>query len=68
MLASLLKGTRIKSYSVPKFIKRHLLNITIKMLLAIARFLNLENFRDIPLRTCGTSSYNTEIAKALMTL
>ena len=38
------------------------------MFLAIARKLNLENFRDIPLRPCGTSNYSSEIAKAFITV
>ena len=38
------------------------------MFLAIARKLNLENFRDIPLRPCGTSRYSTEIAEAFITV
>ena len=37
------------------------------MFLAIARILNLENFRDIPLRPCGTSRYSKEeIAEAFI--
>ena len=38
------------------------------MFLAIARKLNLENFRDIPLRPCGTSRFSTEIAEAFITV
>ena len=38
------------------------------MFLAIARNLNLENIRDIPLRPCGTSRYSTEIAEAFITV
>ena len=38
------------------------------MFLAIARKLNLEKFRDIPLRSCGTSRYSTEIAEAFITV
>ena len=34
------------------------------MFLAIARKLNLENFCDIPLRSCITSRYSMEIAEA----
>ena len=37
------------------------------MFIAIARKLNLENCRDIPLRHCGTSSYSLEIAEAFIT-
>ena len=38
------------------------------MFLAITRKLNLEIFHDIPLRPCGTSRYNTEIAEAFITV
>ena len=38
------------------------------MFLAIARKLNLENIRDIPLRRWGTSWYSTEIAEAFITV
>ena len=38
------------------------------MFLASARKLNLENFRDIPLRPCGTSSYSSEIAEVFITV
>ena len=38
------------------------------MFLAIGWKLNLENFRDIPLRPCGTSSNSLEIAEAFITV
>ena len=44
------------------------LDIILEMFLAIAIKVNLENFRDIPLRPCGTSRYSTEIAEAFITV
>ena len=44
------------------------INYQLEMFLAIARKLDLENFRDIPLRLCGTSRYSTEIAEAFITV
>ena len=38
------------------------------MFLAIPRYLNLENFRDIHLRPCGTSSYSSKIVEAFVTV
>ena len=62
------KDALLESCCVLIFILRHLLNINLEMFLAIARKLNLENIRDIPLCPCGTSRYSTEIAEAFITV